>query len=151
MGIQNLPDFPTSAFGATGGLNLNKDPLVCGGLLGMDNNSNLYSSQCYSFEAQGWNASYYLTMPKAFSAIASNENGEWFISGGLSNDTSSNSTTELLTQDGWRPVLGDLPVKVNRHCMAFINSSTLIVIGGSQTNFVYSSHTFVFDMNNKSR
>ena len=112
-------------------------------------NFNLYSRQCYSLEAQGWNTSYFLSMPKAFSATSFNANGEWFISGGLSNDTFTNSTTEFLTEDDGWTVLGDLPVKVSRHCMAFINSSTFIVIGGSQSNLNFSSHTFVFDTFNK--
>jgi hypothetical protein len=146
--IQNLPDFPISTIGARAGLNVNEDPLICGGLSSMANIS-LYSSLCYSYEAQGWNDYYFLSRPKGFSATAFNANGEWYCSGGLSYDNVSTSTTELLTRDGWKSILPDLPVKLSRHCMAFINSTTMIIIGGSQPNSYFSSNTFLFNMDNQ--
>jgi hypothetical protein len=53
------------------------------------------------------------------------------------------NTTEILTENGWENLLPPLPVAPYGHCSVLFNSSTVLLIGGSQ-NGSKSSKTYMF-------
>ena len=68
------------------------------------------------------------------------------------------STTEVLTENGWKNLLPPLPVIIYEHCSVLIDSSTVFIIGGRQTgsvqrvdgvqNSVDSAKTYFFTTGN---
>ena len=54
------------------------------------------------------------------------------------------NTSEILTENGWENLLPELPVTVFDTCSVLLNSTTVMVIGGSQ-NEVPSRKTFLLN------
>jgi len=52
---------------------------------------------------------------------------------------------EILTKDGWEQFLPSLPVSSSENCMVLLNSTTVILIGGSQDGHSYSRDTYLFN------
>jgi N-acetylneuraminic acid mutarotase len=135
-----LPDFPTNVTGAIGGLGFQDNPIICGGL----NASTSYTNKCYSFNVSEWIPSPNMMSAKAYAAVSVSPNRttstKLFVTGGL-NSSSFLNTIESLTPDGWKTLPPFLPVNIHMHCSVFVNSTTLMVIGGIQ-NEVYSPLTY---------
>ena len=74
-------------------------------------------------------------------------NHQLFVTGGFTFDESATSTNtaEILTKDGWQYVTPSLPVATAHHCMALINSTSVIVIGGTNSSFSYFNNSYVFN------
>jgi hypothetical protein len=53
-------------------------------------------------------------------------------------------TVETLTISGWKTFTPSLPVSINSHCMAMINTTTVIVVAGLQTS-VASGATYILN------
>jgi hypothetical protein len=58
------------------------------------------------------------------------------------------STAEVLTANGWEKFSPSLPVTINMHCMVLLNSTTAMVVGGSQNNFI-SANTYLISDDKK--
>jgi hypothetical protein len=54
-------------------------------------------------------------------------------------------TVEIFTKDGWKEFLPSLPVSSSVNCMVLLNSTTVILIGGSQDDHLYSRDTYLFN------
>ena len=74
-------------------------------------------------------------------------NHRLFVTGGFNfgvNETLAN-TAEILTEDGWQLVTPALPVGIADHCMALINSTAAIVVGGYQINYTPTKNSYIFN------
>lgn len=65
-----------------------------------------------------------------------------YLTGG---ESYTNKTTEVLTDDGWELIEPSLPVSITHHCMTLMNSTTVILIGGSQNGL---SQTYILNTEN---
>ena len=138
---KTLPNFPLAVFGAFGGLGYEDNPIICGGL----NASTSYNNKCYSFNVSEWIPSPNMMSAKAYAAVSVSPNqtslSKLFVTGGQISSSSFLNTTEALTPNGWKTLPQSLPVNIHLHCSVFVNSTTLIIIGGIQ-NEVYSPLTY---------
>ena len=144
-------NFPASIEGAIGGLTSSEKPIICGGF-GFKNqmNGRRRRQECFVLlgETLEWKPSQALTKAKYGAAIASSPFPKYsqqiFLTGG-GEINSPVQTVELGTEDGWQSILPKLPVAVRTHCMALVNSTTVIVIGGIQEEQDFSPKTFLFN------
>ena len=136
---KNLPNFPVPVAGAIGGLGFKETPIICGGLQ-IDN----FSNKCYSLKNKEWVSSYSMNSARVAAAAAQLQDSKLFVSGGIIGSDSLNSTEEL-TEEGWRKNTPFLPVSIASHCMVQINSTTVMIIGGSQ-NQEYKANTFYLNI-----
>jgi hypothetical protein len=74
-------------------------------------------------------------------------NHKLFVSGGYIFDTNETltNTAEILTEDGWQFVTPSVPVGIAEHCMALINSTAAIVIGGRQGSSFQTVNSYIFN------
>ena len=118
--------------GAFGGLGPKDNPVIC--------NSNFGYNECFIYKNNAWNQFPFLSSIRTAAAISPspypNKSHKFIVTGGwnYSNNTTYQNTGEILTDDGWKPFPVLLPVKIAHHCMVLINSTTVLVIGGSQFN-----------------
>jgi len=54
-------------------------------------------------------------------------------------------TVEILTKDGWAMVQPSLPVTSRYSCMALLNSTTVVLIGGKLGDKYYSPDTYMLN------
>ena len=98
------------------------------------------SRECYTYKDNQWILSMPLSEPKRSFAISKSpflkEGYQLVISGGCSN-TSGVSTIEVLTEEGWKTTLSHSPASAD-HCMAQLNSTTLVVTNTDKTYFLSS-------------
>lgn len=131
-----LPDFPTNVTGAIGGLGYEDNPIICGGSV----TSTSYSNKCYSLNVSEWISSPDMRSAKAFAAVSVSPNqtstSKLFVTGGQISSSSFLNTAEALTPNGWKTLPPSLPVNIHMHCSVFVNSTTLMVIGGIQMKFI---------------
>jgi N-acetylneuraminic acid mutarotase len=138
---KNLPKFPVPVAGAIGGLVFKETPIVCGGIQ-IDN----FSNKCYSLKNKEWVSSYSMNSARAFAAAAQLQDGKLLVSGGSIGSDQLNST-EVLSEEGWEKNAPFLPVSIEGHCMVQINSTTVMIIGGSQNNSIkYKANTFYLNL-----
>jgi hypothetical protein len=137
---KNLPNFPVLVAGAIGGLGLKDTPIICGGL-----QIDYLSKRCYSLKNKEWVSSYSMNSAKALSGVAQLQDGKLLVSGGLIGSELLNSL-EMLTEEGWENDAPFLPVSIASHCMVQINSTTVMIIGGSQNNQDYTANTFYLNI-----
>ena len=140
---QNPPNFPVRVFGAVGGLDLKENPIICAGL-----QDNLLSNNCFYLENNKWVPSHSLNIERGYAAAEVLQDGQFLLTGGYSDSDYVNSG-ELLTPRGWESKLPPLPIAVGYHCMATVNSTTVMVIGGYYFQ-TYSRKTFYFNLGEKS-
>jgi hypothetical protein len=127
--------------GAIGGLGYDDTPIICGGL----NETTSYTNKYFSLNESEWISSPDKRSAKAFAAVSVSPNqtslSKLFVTGGQISSSSFLNTTEALTPNGWKTLPQSLPVNIHLHCSVFVNSTTLIIIGGIQ-NEVYSPLTY---------
>jgi hypothetical protein len=70
------------------------------------------------------------------------ENHRLLVTGG-----NNVSTTEVLTENGWENLLPPLPDSTYAHCSVLLNSSSVFIIGGSQSGSV-SPKTYLLSTRN---
>jgi len=111
---------------AMGGINSQNLPIICGG-----RSSSGYQKECYLFDKNSWKPSDNLTNNIAYAAVARSlfPNNQLFMSGGESGYAYHN-TVYLQKNRGWEQQTFNLSVATEYHCMVFLNSSALFVIGG---------------------
>ena len=122
---QNFPNFPRSGYGASGELDNNGNPIVCGGYPSTAN--------CETFLNGQWVSRELLNEARSDSSIIKspflNESVSLFLTGSLNPDLNS---AEVLVNGKWEKWSVPLPVTIGSHCMVKVNSSALILIGGIQ-------------------
>jgi hypothetical protein len=128
----NLPEFPVGLEGATGQLFNKETPIICGGLFNTD------LCDCYALQNQSWTKISSLNQCRRYpaSALVSLNHKEevLMITGGYDEPTVFNSVEFFYGTDWEHGQLSDLPRGVWQHCLVKINSTTLILIGGSETS-----------------
>jgi hypothetical protein len=125
---QNVEDFPTAFYGAIGGLAVEDKPLVCGG--------NPLTNECHYLENGNWLPFSFMNNAKQYAAVSQSPFVDGvstlFVTGGSNGTGSVNATSlsEVLNERKWENSL-PLPVPLLFHCMVLLNSTTIVVIGGS--------------------
>ena len=142
----NWPDFPTSIWGATGGL-IGDTVIICGG-----DDGDSFIDECYSFTSEKATlvTHMYLARSDAAASIVINDNTLW-ITGGWHYPPGHLASTEYVTVTGTTHG-PDLPMALTYHAMVAINSTCSMVIGGhSYLDYSYpdgySASTFFYDHN----
>jgi hypothetical protein len=69
--------------------------------------------------------------------------GKLFVTGGKAAHSSDLNSTEMLSTEGWESNIPSLPVTIAYHCMATVNSTTVLAIGGKQNSQILRK-TFYF-------
>jgi N-acetylneuraminic acid mutarotase len=141
---QNPPNFPAKVYRAIGGLGFKGNPIICGGV-----QNGAYSNKCYSLENNEWVSSASMNSVRVYAAAAQFQNGKLLVTGGYDGSLSSLNSAEMLTEEGWESNIPSLPVAIADHCMVTVNSTTVMVIGGTQNN-QYSAKTFYFTLGEES-
>ena len=122
-----IANFPLEDDTSFGGLNYQNKPIIC-----QKENQPFDGSQwshCLIYNEDSWQSYFDYNFPRGFAAMAILAPGELFVSGG-SIDGTEISTSEVLTENGWKLVEALTPVPISSHCMAHLNSTTLILVGG---------------------
>jgi hypothetical protein len=83
-------------------------------------------------------------------AAAQLQNGKLLVTGGRDAYGSYLNSAEMLTEEGWESNIPSLPVTIYSHWMVTVNSTTVMVIGGSQNGPGYSGKTFYFTFGEES-
>ncbi len=130
------PNFPAKVRLATGGLGFKGNPIICGGY-----QNNTISNRCYSLENNEWYSSVSMISIRNDAAAAQLQDGKILITGGH-NDSELNSA-EMLAVEEWERSIPSLPVTISAHCVVTLNSTTVMVIGGTQ-NGKTSTKSFYF-------
>ncbi len=124
---------------AIGGLGFNGNPILCGGF-----QSNSQPNMCLSLVNNEWYFSRFMNLERYFAAAAQLQDGNFLVTGG-----NKLNNAEMLTAEVWVRNIPSLPVTVWAHCMVTVNSTTVMVIGGSQ-NYKASGKTFYFTFGEES-
>ena len=110
-----------------------ENSLVCGG----HNDANDYPNECYELVDGHWRDAGSLAYGRRFAACQMLNNGSFWISGGFNvNDYNIPSSSEIRIDDstGFLPST-QLPVPMDRHCVAKIDNSRLFIAGNSQLGY----------------
>ncbi len=141
---KNPPNFPATVFLAIGGLGFKGNPIICGGY-----QNSAYSNKCYSLEHNEWVSLASMKSVRVSAAAAQLQDGKLLVTGGFDASGSHLNSAEMLTEEGWESNIPSLPVTIAAHCMVTVNSTTVMVIGGTQNN-QYSGKTFYFTVGEQS-
>ena len=127
-----IPNYPVAQDQSVGALS-STGPLVCGGIP--------VTQDCYDLENGVWKKSTPLNEAKFGSAICPSfvmDDFQFIVTGGYT-VSAGVSTTEVLTNEGWKTSLPDLPETAFGHCMVKVNSTTIFAILRSSTYFMSST------------
>ncbi len=141
---KNPPNFPAIVNSAIGGLGFKENPVLCEGY-----QNDAISNKCYSLENNEWVSSASINSVRSSAAAAQLKDGQLLVTGGFDASGSSLNSAEMLTEEGWESNIPSLPVTIAAHCMVTVNSTTVMVISGSQ-NRQWSRKTFYFTFGEES-
>ncbi len=147
LACDNLPEFPLGLAAATGQLFNKSTPIICGGNNGND------LCDCYALQNQSWTKISSLNQCRRYPASAlvslKHEEEVLMITGGYDAPTVLNSVEFFDGTDWEQGQVSVLPRGVWEHCLVKINSTTLLLVGGSETDGVVSpvSATHFYDVN----
>jgi hypothetical protein len=144
---QNPPNFPSKVYGAIEGLVFTKDPIICGG--SQSANNYIPSNMCYSLKNNEWKTSKNMSSARTFAAAAQLKDDKLLVTGGYNAYISYVNSAEILTEEGWESNIPSLPVTIYVHCMVTVNSTTVMAIGGDQSN-QWSVKSFFFTFGEES-
>jgi hypothetical protein len=133
-----------TGYSAIGGLGFKGNPIICGGY-----QNGARSNKCYSLENNVWVSSASMNSVRSSAAAAQLQDGKLLVTGGYDDSGSDLNSAEMLTEEGWERNIPSLPVTIAAHCMANVNSTTVMVIGGVQ-NHQRSGKTFYFTFGEES-
>jgi hypothetical protein len=136
---KKFPTYPFATERARGGLGFGEIPLICGGIT---------TNQCKTFENGGWQTFKSMTEDRYDFAITKTLFGndeKLILLGGYNGQRLA--TAETLSKDGFDDSLLKLQFSIYGHCMVMLNSSSLILLGGSQ-NSSYSTKTHILNTKN---
>jgi hypothetical protein len=132
---QKLEDYPIGVYAAVGGFLNQGDPLVCGGGYPITNVCHVVNQPGQSsemLEERAYSAS--LTLNSSHIWITGGRNGNWQLANGRL------QTSEFVSI-GQPSVKGpDLPYAITGHCLVGVNSSTALLCGGGNRQFLNECH-----------
>jgi len=127
----NLPEYPVGLQGGTGQLFNKSTPIICGGYSRTD------LCDCYALQNQSWTKISSLNECRRYpaSALVSLERKEEVLTiiGGKGGSAVLQSVESFDGTDWEQEKLSELPNGVWEHCLVKINSTTLLLVGGSET------------------
>jgi hypothetical protein len=99
-------------------------------------------------ENSEWVSSESMNQVRSTAAITLLQDGSLLVTGGQNSSFPHNSA-EMLSKGGWENKIPSFPVTIDDHCMVNINSTTVMIIGGTQ-NGQRSGKTFYFTFGEQS-
>ncbi len=136
----SLQDFPSEVYAPIGGLGSNGVPMICGG----ETNAK-FESACFKFSNNGWKESPDMVEFVAYSSAVPSPFGDSsgiFVAGGHAvGDSDVFNYVQHFFGNRWTLASPSLPVSTWLHCMAKINSTTVISTGGAAD----PRQTFIFN------
>ena len=136
----NLQNLPYIVKLPAGGLLSNGNPVVCGGDYGYGP-----AKTCFSYQNPLWSDFPFMTWPRQYPAVSGspyqNASHRFLVAGGAG----GLNTGEILTDSGWQSLSSPLPVSISGHCMAHVNSTTVLIGGGYQNGFPIAANTYFFN------
>ena len=142
-----LGSLPSNIAAGAGGLLVGQHPIACSGFDGSD-----YISACFIPPGSSglWTEIAHLQVERRDSASIMVDNRTLWITGGYNSQDKRLDSTELVTLVDSEMVnvkLGpNLPIKVRDHCLAKLNSTHAILIGGNTEDSDYSRSTFILPL-----
>jgi hypothetical protein len=128
---QNLEDYPIQVRGAVGGLLIQGDPLVCGG--------HPFTHVCHVVNQPGQSSE--MLEERYYSASLTLNSSHLWITGGYNYNGNGKLQTSEFVSFGQPSVKGpDLPYSVQRHCLVRVNSSTALLCGGYNDQYLNECH-----------
>jgi hypothetical protein len=123
---QDYEDYPIQVMGAVGGLVNEVDPLVCGG--------EPYTNRCHIINHPGQSSE--MLEKRGYAASLTLNTTHLWITGGLNSSGIALQTSEFVSI-GQNAVKGpNLPYAVHLHCLVRVNSSTALLCGGNNGEFL---------------
>ena len=103
-------------------------------------------NSCYTFSGKHWLTSASMNTPRVYASMSSSKSKKLFVTGGQSeNEKKNENSAEMLSAEhGWEMFFPFPPVTIFAHCSVFLNSTTLMLIGGVQ-NDERSSATYLIN------
>ncbi len=141
---KSIPNLPMKVADAIGGLGFQENPVICGGW-----QNKTFDKNCFSLENNNWVSTDSMNAVRGFSAATQLQDGRLLVTGGLDDYSHFINSAELLTENGWKSKVASLPFTIGAHCMVTINSTTVMVIGGTQ-NGQNSANTFYLNIERQS-
>jgi hypothetical protein len=138
----NAAKYPTAIESPVGCLKERSHPLICGG--------HPYNKDCFLLNDNGeWETFGLMNEVRRYAAISASpyptEESSFFVTGGLNELNNVTQSAELLKGNTWN-VKPDMPDALHFHCMALLNSTTLIATGGRNALFrPGESATYLFN------
>ena len=139
----DLGDYPLDIHYAVGSY-IGSYPVICGG-----GDGSASFNQCYRLVAGVWQEFATMTSNRQRSAGIAYANSfmifggnDWWGHGG---GGSSLQSTEIISETGQVSQGPDLPVTLDQHAIAALNSSVSIISGGSSSNFYGSPETWYYN------
>ena len=116
-----FPKFPYPTAGGQG-LSNEEEPLICSNTAGPLTN-------CYSFSSGIWKYNSSMNFARNSFAMAKSpfHGTSWLVTGGM---YPPEDVDEIMVNGTWVRSPASLPLPIREHCMVFINSSTVMVLGG---------------------
>ena len=129
---RSLPDYPLQAQYASGGI-LNGQPLICGGMVGLEENNNAIN-ECYVYNATSLTWSLFANMnQKRYGASGVTLDNKRFLIIGGASQTNVNSSSEYILSDGSVEVGPITPhIGLQWHCLVRLDGGKVIIINQSQ-------------------
>ena len=125
-----LPDYPIGVDGTNGALLDGKTPIVCGG----EFRDSSVSERCFKLdpESRNWDEVASMKVAREEAATIALDSESLWITGGFNDNDGYLATTEVAKPLVSAPVFGpDLPYGVSNHCLLKLNSSKIMLIGGT--------------------
>ena len=125
---RSLPDYPLQAQYASGGI-LNGQPLICGGMVGLEENNNAIN-ECYVYNATSLSWALIANMNhKRYGASGVTLDNKGFLIMGGSGQANANSTYEYILSDGSVEVGPISPyIGLEWHCLVRLDDGKVIII-----------------------
>ena len=125
---RSLPDYPLQAQYASGGI-LNGQPLICGGMVGLEENNNAIN-ECYVYNATSLSWALIANMNhKRYGASGVTLDNKGFLIMGGSGQANANSTYEYILSDGSVEVGPITPyIGLEWHCLVRLDDGKVIII-----------------------
>ena len=129
----NLPSYPTSVYGAAGGV-INGSPIICGGNSGSPRSLRNLQGSCYIFDKNEntWKLHCNMKSRRVQPAI-SVVKGTLFVSGG-GGDGDDLTSTEIIYSNGTVESGPHFPGKRHGHCMVTLPDGKVMIIGAASPN-----------------
>ena len=125
---RSLPDYPLQAQYASGGI-LNGQPLICGGIVGLENSYNA-TNECHVYNRTSLTWALFANMNhKRYGASGITLDNKRFLIMGGSSQTNVYSTSEYILSDGSVEAGPVIPyIGLEWHCLVRLENGKVIII-----------------------